>query len=243
MFLYDGYDWLKTRKSIEDEAKQVRRRLAKIKQLLAGGQTGHPDLEETSSLLFNSIHIGLDGDVDVDDKTVLMAAIDEELNEDAETATQSSWQSLHPAAPRSRPHKSTKIDGKRLTRSRGPRMEFRLTGIHLEYDQYCPDQPAVSRLLVGVKDLEILDHIKASTWKKFLTELHSDSRGNIRETGSNMVQIELITLSVAKTHPSDETRLRVRTSVAFYPDPLLLFSNRPRYYLYDFTSTSLPSSL
>jgi autophagy-related protein 2 len=62
---------------------------------------------------------------------------------------------------------------------------------------------------VTVRNLEILDHIKTSTWQKFLTELRSDSRGNIRETDSNMVRVELRTVRPVQNHPSEEARLRV----------------------------------
>jgi autophagy-related protein 2 len=160
-------------------------------------------------LLFNSIHIGLDEDIDSQDQDILIDAINKELEDDLETATQSSWQTLPPSSSKTQSPKSKRITTKRLRRSKHPRMEFKLTGIHLEYDQYVPGQTYISRLFVVAKDLEILDHIKQSTWKKFLTDLHADSRGNVRETGSNMVQIELIGVKPVKAHPSEESRLRV----------------------------------
>ena len=52
IFLYDGYDWARTRKTIEDEVKEMRRRLTKIRQLVANGHTQDPSVEETSTLLF-----------------------------------------------------------------------------------------------------------------------------------------------------------------------------------------------
>jgi len=79
-----------------------------------------------------------------------------------------------------------------------------------ELDQYCPDQPLVSRIFVTVKDLEILDFIKTSTWKKFLTDLRSDAKGNVRETDSNMVRIELCSVRPVPGHPSEEARLRAK---------------------------------
>lgn len=63
-----------------------------------------------------------------------------------------------------------------------------------------------------MEDVEIFDHIKTSTWKKFLTSSRSDSRGNIRETGSNMVRVELRTVHPVPNHPSEEARLRVGLS-------------------------------
>ncbi|GLB34893.1 putative autophagy-related protein 2 CAD motif containing protein [Lyophyllum shimeji] len=210
LFLYDGYDWVRTRKTIEEEVKEMRRRLAKIRQLVASGQTQDPSAEETGALLFNSLYIGLDRDVDGLEPGAIIAAIDEELKDDPETASQSSWQSLKPPAPGKPRGRSVRVHGKRLTRSRGPSMEFHLSGLEAEVDHYLPDAPVVSRTLATVRDVEILDHIKTSTWKKFLTELRSDSQGNIRETDSNMIRVELRTVRPVPDHPMEEARLRAK---------------------------------
>ncbi|KAF8910987.1 hypothetical protein CPB84DRAFT_1821154 [Gymnopilus junonius] len=211
LFLYDGYDWVKTRKIIEEEVKEMRKRLAKIRQLVATGQMQDATVEDTSALLFNSVYIGLDQDEDIlGEPAALIAAIDEELKEDLETASQSSWQSLRPPSngkPRVRP---TRLHGKRLTRPKAPSMEFCLQGLQMEFDKYQVDDPLVSRTFLTVRDLEILDHIKTSTWKKFLTELRSDSRGNVRETESNMVRIELHGVRPVPGHSSEEARLRAK---------------------------------
>ncbi|KAJ7449880.1 hypothetical protein FB451DRAFT_1052586 [Mycena latifolia] len=210
LFLYNGYDWARTRKTIEEEVKEMRRRLAKIRQLVAGGQTQDSTFEETSTLLFNSVYIGLEQDVDELEPAALIAAIDEELRDDLDTASQSSWQSLRPVSGTTPRVRSAKVHGKRLTRSKAPSIEFQLMGVEAEVDQYRADEPIVSRTFITVKDLEILDHIKTSTWKKFLTELRSDSRGNVRETGSNMVRVELRSVRPVPGHPSEEARLRAK---------------------------------
>jgi autophagy-related protein 2 len=209
LFLYDGYDWAKTRKTITEEVKEMRRRLAKIRQLVASGQTQDQSLEKTGALLFNSLYIGLEQDVDALEPGALIVAIDEELKDDIEVTSQSSWQSLKPAVSSTTPARSPRVRGKRLTRSKGPSMEFRLSGVKSEVDHYDPREPTASRTLVTVRDLEILDHIKTSTWRKFLTELRSDSRGNIRETNSDMVRVELLSVRPVPGHPSEEARLRV----------------------------------
>jgi autophagy-related protein 2 len=80
--LHEGYDWIRTRRAIEEEIKAVRRRLAKIRQLLASGQKADESLDkgETGSTLFNSVYIGLDQNQDgLDDPAALLAAIDEQL--------------------------------------------------------------------------------------------------------------------------------------------------------------------
>jgi autophagy-related protein 2 len=212
VLLYDGYDWARTRKTIEDQVKIMRRRLEKIRQLLASGQTHDPDVEETSALLFNSVYIGLEQNVEDMEPDALIAAIDNELDDDFETASRSSWQSLRPSS--SRPSSKTKPRSgqsrvKHLTRSRNPCIEFRLMSANAEIDTYRPQDSLAGRTLVTIRDFEILDHIRTSTWKTFLTELRSDSRGNIRETESNMVRVELRNVKPVPGHSSVESRIRV----------------------------------
>ncbi|KAL0581534.1 autophagy-related protein 2 [Marasmius crinis-equi] len=207
--LYDGYDWAYTRRTIENEVKEIRKRLAKIRQLVANGQTQETDPEETSAVLFNSVYIGLQQDVNELEPDALVAAIDEELKIDLETASQGSWQTL--PAPSSKPaSQTTRTTSRRLTRSRGSSIEFQVLGLNATFDQYRPSEQLVSKVFATVENLEILDHIKTSTWKKFLTALRSDSRGNIRETGSSMVRAELRTLRPVVDDPSEESRLRLK---------------------------------
>ncbi|KAJ8078907.1 autophagy- protein 2 [Marasmius tenuissimus] len=209
VYLYDGYDWVYTRRTIENEVKEMRKRLAKIRQLVANGQAQETDSEETSALLFNSVYIGLQQDANELEPDALMAAIDEELKHDLETASQGSWQTL--PAPSSKPTgQSTRATSRRLTRSKGPSIEFQVQGLNATFDQYKPNEQLVSKLFATVENLEILDHIKTSTWKKFLTALRSDSKGNIRETGSSMVRVELRTLKPVADDPSEEARLRLK---------------------------------
>ena len=210
LLLYNGYDWAKTRKVIEEEVKEMRKKLARIRQLVASGQMPDSTIEDTSALLFNSVHIGLEHDDEaLGEPSALIAAIDEELREDLETASQSSWQSLKPSNTAKPQVRRTRTHGKKLTRSKTPSIEFCISSLQAEFDQYQQGNPLVARTFVTIKDLEILDHIKTSTWKKFLTQLRSDSRGNVRETDSNMVRIELRTVLPVPGHPSEEVRLRV----------------------------------
>ena len=78
MFLYDGYDWARTRKTIEQEVKEMRKRLAKIRQLVANGQTQETDSDDVSAVLFNSVHIGLDEDFDLTPSLARFLAMNED---------------------------------------------------------------------------------------------------------------------------------------------------------------------
>ncbi len=217
VFLHDGYDWLKTRKAIEDEIKAMRRRLEKIRQLLASGQKADASVDMTSSVLFNSVYIGFDGRDDMD-STQLMAAIDEELLdlEPAESETASSWQTFpdpgagaHPAPTPRKSH--VRLRGKRLSRSKKGQIEFSVNGLRADIDVFGADDATASRIHATVQGCEILDHIKTSTWKKFLTEMKADSRGNVRETDADMVRVEIT--NVRPNLPSTDEEIRVRAKI------------------------------
>ncbi|KAL5490249.1 ATG2 [Sanghuangporus weigelae] len=211
LLLYDGYDWERTRRTIREEVKRVRRRLAKIRQLLASGQTYDPNVEEVNSRLFDSVYVGLEPEAEDLDGNALMAAIDDELAVDtSDMASESSWQSFQPEkkATTGVPRQSLRVN--RLDRSQAPSIEFSIRGMAIDFDQYLPGASLASRFLSTIRDLEILDHIKTSTWSTFLTELRSDSRGNIRETDSNMVRVELQILQPFQGHHEQEARLKAK---------------------------------
>ncbi|KAF8590435.1 hypothetical protein K439DRAFT_1657242 [Ramaria rubella] len=209
--LYEGYDWARTRKTIDQKVKAIRRRLVKIRQLLANGQTPDDSIEETSAILFNSVSVGLPLDSEELEPGALIAAIDEELDADAtsDRASQTSWQSFKPRSQHTA-QKLTRLRGRKLERSKGSQIDFCLSGVQAEVDQFHSNAPLVSRILITVKILEILDHIRTSTWNKFLTELRTDFRGNTRETGSDMVRGELRIVHPVPDLPSEEARLRAK---------------------------------
>ena len=223
LHLHAGYDWVATRKAIEEEAREIRRRLIKIQQLLASGQVPDEAFEQTHALLFNSVYLGLPESAEDADEKELLEIIDQELGDDAETASQSSWQSLaRPShrhqSPRdssqSSPAKSPKVRRKKLTRSKNSRIDVCLYGLEAEFDKLNPqEEELVSRLLVQVKDLEILDNIPTSTWHHFLSDIKADSRGNVRETGSSMAKIELTMVKPSRKLDQEEARLRVRLNL------------------------------
>ncbi|EJD05775.1 uncharacterized protein FOMMEDRAFT_153115 [Fomitiporia mediterranea MF3/22] len=211
LLLYDGYDWDRTKAAIREEVKRVRRRLAKIRQLLANGQAYDPNIDEINSVLFNSVYVGLEQDKEDLEGDALITAIDNELAVDAsDVASESSWQSFTPDRKARVEAAKSNLRLNKLDRAKGPSIEFALRGMAIDFDRYLPDANLTSRLLSTVRDLEILDHIKTSTWSTFLTELRSDSRGNIRETDSNMVRVELQMLQPFQGHTEQEARLKAK---------------------------------
>lgn len=194
--IHEGYDWFSTRKAIEEQAKAVRRRLEKIRQLLASGQAPDTSAEEASVLMFGSVQLGLPPGASELPRGQLLAAINEELDDGATDAesTVSSWQTLA-GQPGQQPtaRKATLVGKarKRLTRSKAFAIEVNLRGVGASFDSYPSTSQAASKICADVDAFEIIDNIRTSTWRKFLTELRPSDGGVVRSSGASMVRFEL----------------------------------------------------
>ena len=214
--LHDGFDWSSTQKAIELEVKSVRRRLEKIRQLLASGQTPDESVEQTGTMLFNSVYVGLPQyAADADAHAYLAALGDEDLLhlDFADDASQgSSFQSVKGRPSGGSPQLPAKARAKRkrLTRSKHARIVVNLSQVRIAFEAFAPSSATASSVRLTVDELEILDQIKTSTWKKFLTTLRVDGRGNMREADSHMVTVELLNVRPADDPSREECRLRVR---------------------------------
>ncbi|GAA5939067.1 hypothetical protein JCM3775_002664 [Rhodotorula graminis] len=212
--LHEGYDWASTRKAIEEEARAVRRRLEKIRQLLSTGQAPDASAEDASVLMFGSVQLGLPPGASELPPKELLAAIDEELNADSRSdvvsTAASSWQTLPAGGSSSRRVAPPAVVGKgrkRLTRSKAFAIEVNLRGLGASFDAY-PSSPAslaasisagateqlATKIQADAAEFEIIDNIKTSTWRKFLTELRPNDGGNVRPTGAPMARVEMSTV-------------------------------------------------
>ncbi|KAJ3044694.1 autophagy- protein 2 [Rhizophlyctis rosea] len=98
-----------------------------------------------------------------------------------------------------------------LTRSSESRVEFRAFHLNLEFDVYPKTSQRASRVLVSVRDIEIIDNVRTSLWRKFLSHLRPESGGTPRETESDMVRVELVSVRPdVKNAENQELRLKVR---------------------------------
>ncbi|KAG8820739.1 autophagy- protein 2 [Serendipita sp. 400] len=209
LHLHSGYDWHRTRKAIEEEVKSIRRRLEKIKQLLANGQTPDNSIERTDAFLFNSVYLGLDTDIEDLEGQDLVAAIDANLADEFETASQDSWQTLPSGVPQ-QPRETRMKKKRNWGRSKGSEVEIQVQGLNAEVNKFGAEETVASHILARIRDLKILDHMKTSTWDNFLTSMRTDSRGNKRETDSDMVRLELKVVRPAPKIPHEEARLKAK---------------------------------
>ncbi|GAA5897992.1 Atg2p [Sporobolomyces salmoneus] len=258
--LHEGYDWSSTRRTIEEESKAVRRRLEKIRQLLADGQTPDATAENASVFMFGSHHLGLPPGANEMAPKDLLAAIDEELeqqgggrDEDAASTAASSWQTFPAGGSRSTSAPSKKpaaaVVGKsrkKLTRSKAFAIEVNVRGLNASFDSFSmsatipssTSQPA-SKIKVDVGSFEILDNIKTSTWRKFLTEMRPSDGGLVRASGSPMAKLEVTTAKpVGKVNSAqEEISMKIKIS------PLRLYIDQDALdFLKAFGAFKAPSS-
>lgn len=219
----------------------MRRRLEKIRQLLADGQTPDATGENASVLMFGSHQLGLPPGANEMTPKDLLAAIDEELeqggpDEDAVSTAASSWQTLAGAGSRSNTtsrKSAAAVTGngrKRLTRSKAFAIEVNVRGLNANFDAYSSSPPPSSasspssslssspsriaaKIKVEVGSFDIIDNIKTSTWRKFLTEMRPSDGGLVRASGSPMAKFELETAkpSNGANTAQDEISMKVNS--------------------------------
>jgi hypothetical protein len=267
--LYEGFDWANTRKAIQERAKAVRRRLQKIRQLLASGQTPDASAEDASVVMFGSVQLGLPaGASDLPPKD-LLAAIDQELEDSPETDGQSTTAASRQAASEDatqRGRRSASTNAKtgkrrrRLTRPASCAIEINLRGINALFESFDavtqltgqtshdPHQPPLlSRLNLDAAHLEILDNLQSSTWHKFLTELRPSDGGVVRPTGTSMLRVEMSTVRGEADASATQGEILLKVSwfdsaPNWFTTLRLLVDNRPRLYLFVSTSIRTPST-
>ncbi|KAE8266650.1 hypothetical protein A4X09_0g5691 [Tilletia walkeri] len=221
--LFAGYDWAVTRRALEEEARRVRRRLQKIKQLLSEGQQPDDSVEQAMESLSESVHLTLPDGEDELNATNALETLREEFGDDLESeavdrddaaeteSTTSTWQAMPTAKSRSRmPQGGSSTKRTKLERSVQSMIDINLKGISADFDAYDDDEPLTSRLSVSAKKLEIIDNIKTSTWKTFLTELLPEGRTTHRDANAKMLRVLLENERTDARELGYEAKLRLK---------------------------------
>ncbi|TIA99521.1 hypothetical protein E3P96_02903 [Wallemia ichthyophaga] len=203
--LFDGCDWVRTRAKIEQEYRKLRRKLVRIRQLLSTGQQVDTT-DELSCDVYGAYSVGLSSssagstDSHIDTPEDFLKAIDEELGVAGEESD-SEWQNLSTPSQSHRTkesvpapdhtHTHTSDFKKSLQRSSAPFVEVTARDVHCSYTKFAEGDRA-SATKLSIKDMEVLDGVtQKSKWRKFMTALQKDLRGNMRESNSNMVEVTL----------------------------------------------------
>ncbi|CAG8708357.1 6789_t:CDS:2, partial [Funneliformis mosseae] len=99
------------------------------------------------------------------------------------------------------------------------KIDIKLEKVNLEFDIFPDDNLLAFRLLLLVRDIEILDNIKTSAWNKFLSHMRPDNNTSPRESKSNMIRLELNSVRPTPTDVSEELRIKARfLPLRFYID-------------------------
>lgn len=212
--LFGGYDWVSTREAVEKEHEKLRKKLIKIRQLLATGQKASDDSH------YNEILDYVD-DVDTDNDEDLIKAIDKRLENDNEhdnNEDDNEWQNIEVKRTFDNINKQRPTDyhtsinyKKSLLRSTSPIIEITACGVNGKYIKFNSDNDDClnDNLHLNLRDVEIFDKLKTSSWNKFLTPLRSDLHGISRETDSNMVAIKVENFG-NKVNKDEELKVKVK---------------------------------
>lgn len=235
---YEGYDYERTRSYIKSTVKATRKKLEKIKQLLAEGQMPEQTLEEVADPLLQSVFLPskprkstlnaqsdsvINTLAEENDAMTRIVAFDDELNQGDDISDEAlfNWENIpdRPPAPRRGSSSSARtpiprIDGSpnRLRRPRTSAIDVQLAEVSVSYKSYPVAVPLASRLLVNLGDLAVIDNMKTSTWNKFLTELRPRDGGITRPTGAPMVRVMLKMLRAGESSDSTEADLAVKVA-------------------------------
>ena len=73
-------------------------------------------------------------------------------------------------------------------------IDFNFRGLEVEFDKADASQPGhvVSRIAVNARRFEIIDNIKTSTWRTFLTEMQDRNAALRHNAESKMVKVEIL---------------------------------------------------
>lgn len=230
---FEGYDYDRTRAFVRTTVKATRRKLEKIKQLLAEGQMPEQTIEEAADPLLQSIFLptrrkegtsvhqaDFTGLGEENDTWKRIVAFDDELDqeEDLDSDSLLMWENVRdrPTVPRRGSSSSSRTPLPRparascLKRPKIPALEVHLESLEVTLATFARDAPMASRMLLLIGDLSIVDNIKTSTWHKFLTELRPRDGGITRPTGTPMVRVLLKMLRSVETGGSEEADLSVK---------------------------------
>jgi len=140
---------------------------------VAEGQTPDDSVEEATAALFESIHISLPSDPMDMEAGAVMRAMDDELDGDQSEAASSAstWQQPLPTARSSATSSDEGRKKSKLQRSGGSMLDIELKGVEVEFDAFDQLHSLSSRIGFSASTLEILDNLKTSTWRTFLTAM------------------------------------------------------------------------
>ena len=94
-------------------------------------------------------------------------------------------------------------------RSKECKVEVRAQMVNVEYCRFKPESAMTSRLSVSIRDLDVMDNVDTSSWRKFLSFCTPGSGERPREDGSCMIEVEYAIVRPDLKFGKEEARLKV----------------------------------
>lgn len=208
--LHDGYDWPRTRDTISAAVKRVEYKAAQRRDRRVSFDVDEDEESVIGDILFNSIYIGIPAKSEPGGLTKALA---KEFDDHGSETSYSPSTANDSSRPSSRSRNAefagpgARAKNLKLSRSRTHKLQFELKGVCVDFLLFPPEAGETqSSVDVRVRDLEIIDNVPTSTWKKFVTYMQ-DAGG--RETGSNMVHLEVMNVKPVPELAASELVLKV----------------------------------
>ncbi|CAG8485963.1 5701_t:CDS:10 [Paraglomus brasilianum] len=214
--LYDGYDWDSTRAEVLDRLALAK---AQAKILAEASKDTGEEMNKAVNTETSSFFEQMTGTpFRHSDYDIFSQATSEDFMDDhSDTASQFSSKTdtdNHYGREERRSNPIRRPTRPKLSRSRSSKLDIVLEKVSLDFDSFPEDDQVAFRLLVSVKEIEILDKIKTSGWGKFMSHMRSADDRNLCETKSKMVRVELKSvrqeLKNVRQTPSDSEELRLK---------------------------------
>ncbi|KAF9958790.1 autophagy- protein 2 [Mortierella alpina] len=100
---------------------------------------------------------------------------------------------------------------KKLERSKAPMIEFNADKVRVDFEDHISGVETASHLSLRVKEFEIIDNVKSSLWRKFLSHQRQESSTSApRPTQSNMIRLDLDGVRPVVSASTVEYRLKAK---------------------------------
>lgn len=146
----------------------------------------------------------------LDQQTAILSDIDSRISAQS---VEDDWESLPapsalPSSPRLAP--SSKV--RPLHRTDECALDFQLSHLDLDFSTFPSSSPTACLLNIAAGSLNVVDHIKTSTWNMFMTELRTQDGGFARPTDSPMLRVQYAQDRSLSNKRATEERLKARIS-------------------------------
>ncbi|KAI9315841.1 hypothetical protein BX666DRAFT_258603 [Dichotomocladium elegans] len=91
-----------------------------------------------------------------------------------------------------------------------PDIEIRVDGISLQFDLLPDTEKMGVNLVLDIRDFDIIDNVKTSSWNKFLGYMRPGPHSIPRERGSMMIHLEVSSIRPVQTDPTQEFRIKFK---------------------------------